>query len=145
MMKRLTSSMPKMIVFLNKLNDITELHRNLKIKEKKLEFSISELKTELDEIKRKNANLDMELEMTKSQSENDLNTLINQRKDLEDELEQVNKEKEANEKSQRTAHQSIIDKHKKELDNINQKLTEAENNLQNITNERDKLKLELTS
>jgi len=74
-----------------KFQDTTEAHRNLKTKEKKLETASGEIKAELEELKRKYDSNKMELEMTKSNNENDLNRLVEQRKELEDERDELNK------------------------------------------------------
>ena len=68
-----------------RLNDTIDMHRNLKLKEKKLTTANSTMKEELDELRYKHDSLKMEHEMTVSNSENDLNMLVEQRKGLEDE------------------------------------------------------------
>jgi hypothetical protein len=75
-----------------KFNDTSDLHRNLSLKEKKLENASKELLTEIDEYKRKAFNAESELDAKTQQSENDISRLEIQISQVKDEKNELIKE-----------------------------------------------------
>lgn len=141
-----------------KLNSTSDLHRNLKIKEKKLESSNKELNSEIEEYRRKISNLEMELEMSKSQSENDLNRLVILNKQAEEEkdtataqLEKVKKQLEdlkTSSKAKSTEFDTVnqqLESLKTERDNLNTELEKANKELQTSKDDLQKATDELES
>jgi len=105
-----------------RLNDTSDLHRNLKLREKKLENNNKELMYEIEEYKKMNLATENEFEQYKQKAENDLIRVEFQLKQMEEERDEK---------------QSEIDKNKtkikslqNEIDEMTVKMSELEKNIE---------------